>query len=84
MQFSFLSISILATTLASLAFGNEDCVETVHFPLVLTWEKGAPDGFERDMILINCQFPGPTLEMIEGASVEVRWSGIKKGFQELD
>ena len=41
------------------------------FELILTWGKGAPDGFERDMILINDQFPGPTLEMNQGDDVEI-------------
>lgn len=72
MRVSILSVSLLATSLASLVSGNQDCQETVRFPLTLTWEKGAPDGFERDMILMNGQFPGPTLEMNEGANVEVR------------
>ncbi|KAE9376113.1 multicopper oxidase [Stipitochalara longipes BDJ] len=70
MRFSFLSVSLLATSLASLALGNEDCREIVRFPLTLTWEKGAPDGFERDMIFMNGQFPGPTLELKEGSYVE--------------
>ncbi|KAH6980676.1 multicopper oxidase [Ilyonectria sp. MPI-CAGE-AT-0026] len=42
------------------------------YDLTLTWEKHAPDGFERDMILINGQFPGPLLEMDEGDYVEVK------------
>jgi hypothetical protein len=71
MRFSILSVSLLATSLASLALGDEDCREIVRFPLTLTWEKGAPDGFERDMIFMNGQFPGPTLEMNEGSYVEV-------------
>ena len=70
MRFSILSLSLLATSVASLALGD-DCLEIVRFPLTLTWEKGAPDGFGRDMIFMNGQFPGPTLEMNEGASVEV-------------
>jgi hypothetical protein len=71
MRISIFSVSLLATSLASLAFADDDCQEIIRFPLTLTWEKGAPDGFERDMILMNGQFPGPTLEMNEGASVEV-------------
>jgi hypothetical protein len=71
MRFSFLSIGLLVANLASLALGDEDCREIVRFPLTLTWEKGAPDGFERDMIFMNGQFPGPTLELNEGSYVEV-------------
>lgn len=41
------------------------------FELTLTWEKNAPDGFERDMILVNGQFPGPLLEMNQGDDIEV-------------
>jgi hypothetical protein len=72
MRISFLSLSVLASSLASLALSNDDGDEIIHFPITLTWEKGAPDGFERDMIFMNGQFPGPTLEMNQGASVEVR------------
>lgn len=41
------------------------------FNLTLTWEVGAPDGFERPMYKINGQFPGPLLELDEGDDVEV-------------
>lgn len=41
------------------------------FQLDLTWAKGAPDGFERDMIFVNGQFPGPTLEINQGDDVEI-------------
>lgn len=55
--------------LSSLALAREyDKV----FDLNLTWEPHAPDGFERDMILINGQFPGPLLEVDEGDDVEVK------------
>jgi FtsP/CotA-like multicopper oxidase with cupredoxin domain len=81
MRISFVSISLLAASLASLTFADDDCQEIVRFPITLTWEKGSPDGFERDMIFMNGQFPGPTLEMNEGATVEVIWSGLERGFQ---
>ncbi|KAE8452253.1 hypothetical protein EG329_000953 [Mollisiaceae sp. DMI_Dod_QoI] len=72
MRVSFFSLGLLAS-LASFAFG-EDAIEkrgrTVHFSLKLTWEKGAPDGFEREMIFMNGQFPGPTLNIVEGDDVE--------------
>jgi Multicopper oxidase len=76
MRVSVLSLSVLAASLASLAFGNDDCQDTVKFPITLTWEKGAPDGFERDMILMNGQFPGPLLEMNEGDNVEVGYDRV--------
>ncbi|KAI0594230.1 multicopper oxidase [Biscogniauxia sp. FL1348] len=44
---------------------------TRRFELTLTWEKGAPDGFERDMFKINGQFPGPLLEINEGDDVVI-------------
>ncbi len=51
---------------------SEDCQKTVVFPITLTWQKGAPDGFEREMIFMNGQYPGPTLNIQEGDNVEVR------------
>lgn len=42
-----------------------------RFELNLTWETGAPDGFERQQILVNDQFPGPPLFIDEGDEVEV-------------
>ncbi|KAJ5983839.1 hypothetical protein N7481_005938 [Penicillium waksmanii] len=38
----------------------------VNFALDLTWEKGAPNGVERDMIFVNDAFPGPSLIMDQG------------------
>lgn len=43
----------------------------VQFSLDLTWQRGAPDGVERDMIFVNDQFPGPTLVLDEGDEVTV-------------
>ncbi|KAL1961393.1 hypothetical protein VTO42DRAFT_121 [Malbranchea cinnamomea] len=45
--------------------------KTVFYELKLTWEKYSPDGHERDMILINGQFPGPRLEADQGDEVHV-------------
>lgn len=45
--------------------------EPRKFELTLTWEKHAPDGFEREMALINGGFPGPLMEINEGDDVEV-------------
>ena len=44
---------------------------TARFKLELSWGKRAPDGVERDMILVNGQFPGPILEITEGNDVVV-------------
>jgi hypothetical protein len=43
----------------------------VQFSLDLTWQRGAPNGVERDMIFINDQFPGPALIFDEGDEVTV-------------
>ncbi|KAK7179955.1 multicopper oxidase [Paraphaeosphaeria sporulosa] len=42
-----------------------------YYTLELTWTKGSPDGFERDMILINGQFPGPHIELEQGDWAEI-------------
>lgn len=52
--------------LAALAFAG-----TSKFTLDLEWKTGSPDGFEREMIFINGQFPGPTLEIQQGDWVEI-------------
>lgn len=41
------------------------------FELDLTWSSRAPDGVEREQILVNGQFPGPPLIFEEGDDVEV-------------
>ncbi|EFQ33709.1 multicopper oxidase [Colletotrichum graminicola M1.001] len=41
------------------------------FELTFTWEKHAPDGYEKEMVLTNGQFPGPVLEMTHGDDIEV-------------
>ncbi len=70
MRLSLLSLGFLASNL-SFVFGSANGSKNVVFPLKLTWEKGAPDGYERDMIFMNGQFPGPTLDIEEGTYVEV-------------
>lgn len=71
-----LSLGLLATNLASLALSD-----AVVFSVTLTWAKGAPDGFERDMIFVNGQFPGPTLEINEGDNVEVSCMEIENNLE---
>lgn len=44
---------------------------TARFSFELSWGRRAPDGVERDMILVNGQFPGPILEVTEGDDVVV-------------
>ncbi|KAG4430437.1 hypothetical protein IFR05_014080 [Cadophora sp. M221] len=76
MRTSFFSFGLLATSLASPALADSkpsltrDCPETVIFPITLTWAKGTPDGFERDLIHVNGQFPGKTLDVKQGVNVE--------------
>jgi FtsP/CotA-like multicopper oxidase with cupredoxin domain len=41
------------------------------FKLELTWKKGAPDGFTRNMIYVNDQFPGPKLDIKQNEWVEI-------------
>ena len=41
------------------------------YDLTVTWEKRAPNGVTRDVILINGQTPGPMIEVNEGDDVEV-------------
>ncbi|EAW14604.1 laccase abr2 [Aspergillus clavatus NRRL 1] len=43
----------------------------VHFSLDLTWAVGSPNGFEREMIFVNGQFPGPALVLDEGDDVVI-------------
>ena len=57
---------VLFLSLATYALAT-----TCHFDLELTWGRGSPDGFERDMIYINGQFPGPLLEIQQGDWVEI-------------
>ena len=66
----FLSLGLLVCSLASFASANYGKAPVV-FPVTLTWAKGSPDGFEREMIFINGQSPGPTLSLDEGDDVEV-------------
>ncbi|TLS20902.1 uncharacterized protein PpBr36_10771 [Pyricularia pennisetigena] len=37
----------------------------------ITWEKGSPDGFEREMAFINGKFPGPVIEANQGDNMEI-------------
>ena len=54
-------LSLTAVTLAG----------SCNFKLELTWGKGSPDGYERDMIFINGQYPGPLLEIQQDDWVEI-------------
>lgn len=65
MGYFLLSLGLLAASLVDFA------AATVVFPVTLIWAKGAPDGFEREMIFVNGQMPGPTLNLQQGDDVEV-------------
>ncbi|KAH8844560.1 hypothetical protein MCOR27_007263 [Pyricularia oryzae] len=41
------------------------------FEYTITWEKGSPDGFEREMAFINGRFPGPVVEANQGDNIEI-------------
>lgn len=45
----------------------------VYYNLDLTWEIGAPDGIEREMVFVNQQFPGPVLVADQGDDITVSW-----------
>lgn len=61
-----LSFAIVCLSFAAYVFADTSC-----HTLELTWKTGAPDGFERDMIFINGQFPGPVIEVQQGDWVEI-------------
>ncbi|PRW33210.1 multicopper oxidase [Chlorella sorokiniana] len=61
---------------------------TRHYRLELKWSVGAPDGFQRALITVNGQMPGPTLRANVGdrliitvvnklpANTTIHWHGI--------
>lgn len=59
-------IPLISSIFISVVLGG-----TSRFNLDLTWEIRAPDGFERRVILVNNQFPGPTLNIRQGDQVEI-------------
>ncbi|PYH96732.1 hypothetical protein BO71DRAFT_396861 [Aspergillus ellipticus CBS 707.79] len=67
---------LLASVLCLVSWANGNAVHvrstsnTVRFNVTLTWEDWAPAGVPRKMILMNGQFPGPTLQLREGDDVE--------------
>lgn len=63
--------SLVALAWGAALLSGADAKRAKTFDLTLTWEKHAPDGFSKYMILTNGQFPGPTLELDQGDDVEV-------------
>lgn len=62
---------MLSSSLLLLSFSLLSSADLCRFEFDLTWGKGSPDGYERDMIFVNGQFPGPTLEIHQDDWVEV-------------
>ncbi|KAH8432995.1 Laccase 1 [Aspergillus melleus] len=59
-----------------LALAGFVSAAVVKEELTLTWERGAPNGQAREMIMMNGQFPGPTFRWDEDDDVEVRSDGL--------
>ena len=61
----------LVSTLALVTANTESCSSrSVRFEIDLTWGPLSPDGFTRNGILINGQFPGPQLNVKQYDDVE--------------
>jgi len=64
-------ITLSVVLALSLSFPAYTIADTANFKLELTWGKGAPDGYEREMIFINGQYPGPLLDVRQDDWVEI-------------
>lgn len=69
---SHLAVTVTMSALLCIVLHAAIVVCSRHFDLTVTWEKGAPDGVQRDIFKINGQFPGPMLELNEGDDVVVK------------
>lgn len=67
-SYPYLAASISNTTVQHIKLTKR--ASTIRFELDLTWGPVAPDGHQRNGILMNGQFPGPVLELNEGDNVE--------------
>ncbi|KAK2616916.1 Glc7p regulatory subunit [Conoideocrella luteorostrata] len=63
--------ALQAITLVLLSSLSAVSGALVKHDWVITWESGAPNGQERDMILINGNFPGPALLCDEDDDIEI-------------
>ena len=54
-------------------FVISDKAEVREFIFNITQALAAPDGFERPMILVNNQFPGPLVEANSGDTIRVQY-----------
>ena len=67
-EMTLITRSLFLTLLSAAAFSR---AAKVHYDLDLTWQRGSPNGHERDMIFVNNRFPGPPLIVDEGDEVTV-------------
>jgi FtsP/CotA-like multicopper oxidase with cupredoxin domain len=74
MHFSLSTVVFLPLLLHSLISSVSATYwnKTKKFDLTITWEKYAPDGFSRKMLLVNGQSPGPVLEIDQDDMVVVK------------
>ena len=63
-------VALLVSGTSVLAAALQHRTSTVQFELDLTYGPVAPDGYQRNGILMNGQFPGPVLELNQGDDVE--------------
>jgi hypothetical protein len=60
---------VLSSPLEATQYKRDECEK---YKFDITWKTRAPDGFARQMILVNDKFPGPPIHIKEGDCVEVR------------
>ncbi|KDN63814.1 putative multicopper oxidase [Colletotrichum sublineola] len=65
-------MTVLRYLLPTLALALGAMAESRNFELDLTWQTASPDGFARQMILVNGQFTGPRIEVTEGDDVTIK------------
>ncbi|KAL8334395.1 hypothetical protein RB598_008915 [Gaeumannomyces tritici] len=62
----------LPLALPLLVAGLDDVGDAPRrYEYTITWDKGSPDGFEREMAFVNGQFPGPLIEANRGDNIEI-------------
>lgn len=61
--------SISAWVFLALLFFQLASAKLVYFSICLTWAKREVAGFTRDVILVNDQYPGPPLDLVQGDEV---------------
>jgi hypothetical protein len=63
-------------------FGGHSCPQTGvtrSYEFIIERAVGAPDGVQKPMILVNGQFPGPTIEANWGDIIEVSVKNLITG-----